>query len=547
MTCTDPVYGTVTIPAGNMISDFADGSLYQIAQQGRGENAEPWHAYAPDDTNDSYGEMQTPGANNPKNAANAFAVDAAVSGPCNQGGALHVKSPGGTGYADMANFWGVGFGIDFMARTEPDRRKQTYDASQYTGVGFWARCTDDVQFAFMKTVDGVEDADTVGAPCAYGGETDTSSCNQYGVKNSGITDQWTYYKLYFDEMLQDPNFARFTAGVDKSQLTAFQIHVNKKGARSGTAIANPFECWVDEVHFLSEANPGAPAESVTWTTAGNVISRNGNPHKIRGLVRPSMEWDRSGFGISREDIQRMKAWKANAIRLAVKDTFWSDAKGAIYQKNVKRAVTWILEAGMDVILDLHYVAGNPTDAHRSFWSQVSSDAFFRDGRIIYELYNEPTDSAENLRPWMQGTVDAIRANGAQNLIIVSGRDYTYDISYYVGNPVTGGAIAYATHPYDFKSDPGDEVAYLTPAASIPVIATEFGDANVEGFNTVPPTQCDGSIYTNYINKFEGAGMSWTAWAWIVDEWGCGFPQMIDDYSGTPNAIGQPVHDFLAGL
>jgi hypothetical protein len=36
-------------------------------------------------------------------------------------------------------------------------------------------------------------------------------------------------------------------------------------------------------------------------------------------------------------------------------------------------------------------------------------------------------------------------------------------------------------------------------------------------------------------------------AWIVDEWGCGFPQMISDYSGTPNVIGTPVKEKLLQL
>lgn len=80
-----------------------------------------------------------------------------------------------------------------------------------------------------------------------------------------------------------------------------------------------------------------------------------------------------------------------------------------------------------------------------------------------------------------------------------------------------------------------------------MVATEFGDANVEGFRSIPPTMCDGNLYAQYMTTFENAGMSWTAWAWIVDEWGCGFPQMIADYSGTPNAIGTPVQQRLMML
>jgi hypothetical protein len=556
LNCVDPVYGNVTIPAAAVISDFSDGTINEIVQDGRGVDAEPWHAYAPDDTNDSFGEMETPGANNPKNAANAFAVDAATSGPCNKGGSLHVKAPGGASYASagtMSEYWGTGFGIDFMARTA-ERKKQTYDASKYTGVGFWAKCTADAQFAFFKLVDATQDADTVGSGCTYGGETEDTSCNQYGIKNAAITKNWTYYKLFFDEALQDPNFSDFSEPLDTTKMAAFQIHVNRGTDRTTSqAVANPFECWIDDVHFMSEPAPVTPSETVTWTTSGNKIMRNGAEYKIKGLVRPSMEWDVSGFAVTREDIQRMKSWGANAIRLAVIDlkdgntNFWMGTKSAIYRRNVKRVINWILQEKMDVIMDLHYVGGMPSSAHLDFWKNVAGDSFFKDGRIIFELYNEPVGDAQGIKTWMQSAVDAIRGAGNDNLILVGGTDYTYDISLYATSPITDtGPIAYVTHPYTFKTT-SEQTAYLGPAGSIPVIATEFGDANVESMgHSISPTQCDASLYSGYIDKFNGAGMSWTSWAWIVDAWGCGFPQLIKDYSGEPNAIGTPVKAALGG-
>jgi hypothetical protein len=555
LSCTDPVYGPVSIPAINVISDFENNSLYQYVQDGRGAGAQPWYAYAVDDVNDQYNMTQTPSIVNPQNAANHFAVDTTQHGPCSSKGSLRVSSPGKAGAGSYA-----GFGIDFMARTAGTKKKLAYNASKYTGVGFWAKCNADLQFAFTKTVDAVQDADidssVVASPCSYSANT----CNQYGVKNAVITKNWTYYKLYFTEALQDPNGTTFGAGVDKTKLMAFQIHVNPLSPRTGSPAANAFDCNIDDVHFLTDAAPTTPAATVTWATTGNQIKRNGAAYKIRGLVRPSMEWDCAGFGITREDIQRIKTWKANAVRLAVMDKLWSGAatgaatcNGGAYQKEVKRVINWILQAGMDVIFDLHYVSGGtafdtsgvPTTAHTAFWTSIASDPFFQDGRIIYELYNEPTQDSAGLKTWMQSTVTAIRAKGANNLILVSGTDWTYNISYYVANPVTGGAIAYVTHPYAFK-DSNSATAYLTPAATLPVIATEFGTANIAS-NYVAPTSCDASIYSNYITKFEGAGMSWTSWAWIVDEWGCGFPQIIADYSGTPNAIGVPVQTQLKAL
>jgi hypothetical protein len=57
----------------------------------------------------------------------------------------------------------------------------------------------------------------------------------------------------------------------------------------------------------------------------------------------------------REDAQRIQSWHANAVRLAVKDTLWAGAStggatcdGGAYQKQVKRAINWLLEQKMDV-------------------------------------------------------------------------------------------------------------------------------------------------------------------------------------------------------
>lgn len=541
-TCKDNFGNAVTVPAGNMISDFANGTLYQIVQKGRGDKAEPWKAFSADDT---AGPPVVPGPGNPQAAANKFAVDATTSGPCSVGGSLHVSSPGGEG----SSFWGVGFGVDFMARATGDK-KQSYDASAYTGVGFWAKCTKDLPFAYLKVLDAAEDGDTATAPCKYGDPKVDTTCNQYGVKNAVLTKEWTYYKLYFNELLQDPDSARFGTGIDKSKLTSFQVLINKQSNRAGTLTANPFDCYIDDVHFLSDPAPTVPTEKVTYTTSGNTISRNGTPYRIRGLVRPSMEWDLSGFGVTREDIQRMKQWKANTIRLAVSDTYWNATTGSgpAYRRNVKRVVSWILEEGLDVILDLHYVGKVPNDTNKEFWNLISKDTFFQNGRIIFELYNEPNDIGfDALQDWSQKTVNAIRANGATNLILVSGTDYTYNISGYETKPITGGgAIGYVTHPYTFKGDPGDAKAFLNLAKTLPVVATEFGDANIGG-HSISPTACDANLYSKYITTFEDNKVNWTSWAWIVDEWGCGFPQLLADYSGEPNAIGTPVKAALTSL
>ena len=79
--------------------------------------------------------------------------------------------------------------------------------------------------------------------------------------------------------------------------------------------------------------------------------------------------------------------------------------------------------------------------------------------MMFELYNEPHDvswsvwksggaTGEGLQAvGMQQLYDTVRATGAQNLVIIGGLDWAYDLSGVPANRIDGYNIVYATHPY----------------------------------------------------------------------------------------------------
>ena len=103
---------------------------------------------------------------------------------------------------------------------------------------------------------------------------------------------------------------------------------------------------------------------------------------------------------------------------------------------------------------------------KTFWTEVAT-RYKGDGRVLFELYNEPHDV-----PWttwqkggttgsgwevvgMQQLYDAVRAAGADNLVIVGGLNWAFDLSGVATNRIAGYNIVYATHPYDApRSKPG---------------------------------------------------------------------------------------------
>jgi hypothetical protein len=259
----------------------------------------------------------------------------------------------------------------------------------------------------------------------------------------------------------------------------------------------------------------------------------------------------------------MAGWHANAVRIALNQDFWlseSPHYAASYATVVDQAVQWAEEAGLDVILDLHWSdQGDYTvkpaqqlmaDAHSlEFWREVAA-RYKDDGRVFFELYNEPHDVPPNV--WLSGGQaggaymavgmqqlhDAVRAVGANNPVIVGGLDYAYDLSHVPTYPVQGYNILYATHPYNNSAERQpdqwfDRWGFLTTTA--PVVVTEFGD----GTGSCSP-QWDQEL----IPYADQRRASWTAWAWYKAD--CKFPALLTDWSGTTTNEGAVVKAALLG-
>ena len=294
---------------------------------------------------------------------------------------------------------------------------------------------------------------------------------------------------------------------------------------------------------------------------GNKIyDAHGASHMFHGLDRPSLEWSATGDHLSQADYQLMASWKANVVRIPLNQDFWlqaSPAYSAQYAQTVDQQVQWAEAAGMDVVLDLHWSdegdfanSAGPqrmADANSvTFWQQVAAK-YQEDGRVLFELYNEPHDVSWDV--WLNGgssgdgyTVagmqqlyNAVRAAGAENLVLIGGLQFAFDLSGVAQTPVQGHNIVYVTHPYNEpnKQPSTWDTAFGNLAATVPVFATEFGDGT-------------GSCATDYDSAFiayaNSHGISWSGWAWYPSS--CTFPSLISDWSATPTAAGQVVQAAL---
>jgi endoglucanase len=303
-----------------------------------------------------------------------------------------------------------------------------------------------------------------------------------------------------------------------------------------------------------------------YYTNGNTVCTAANqPHLFHGVDRPSLEWSSLGENMVADDFTLMASWKANVVRIALNQDFWLSASqfyDASYAPLIDMEIGWAEAAGMDVILDLHWSDAGQVgscapnmgcqqlmaDANSiTFWTDVAT-RYKGDGRVLFELYNEPHDvswpvwqsGGATSEGWnaagMQQLYDAVRATGAENVVIAGGLYYAYDLSDVAQYRVKGYNIMYATHPYggDGERAPANWDHYFGDLTKTdPVIATEFGDG----------TNCDGSYSDRLIQYADLHNMSWTAWAWFPG--GCSFPSLINDWNATPSMVGTIVKSALA--
>jgi len=315
--------------------------------------------------------------------------------------------------------------------------------------------------------------------------------------------------------------------------------------------------------------PNQPVASGGYYVNGNTIcTAAGRPHLFHGVNRPSLEWVSTGENLSLADFELMRSWNANVVRIGLNQDFWL-AGSALYDPDypsrVEDVVGWAEAAGLDVILELHWsdagVLGGclpetgcqqlmPDVNSLQFWAELAT-RFRGDGRVLFELYNEPhqvsfaiwKNGGTTREGWqavgMQELYAAVRATGAENLVIIGGLDWAYDLSVVGSQRIDGYNIAYATHPYSDPVNPGRPPqdwgrawAWLT--RTDPVLVTEFGKLN--------DATCSTDYGAQVLQHADAYFASWLGWAWYPG--GCQFPSLIEDWQGTPSPSGQLVRAAL---
>ncbi len=352
--------------------------------------------------------------------------------------------------------------------------------------------------------------------------------------------------------------------VYNATVKAYQLTVDKinRGEETCQSDAGPFP-------YAPLAQPAVYADTqakITFSVNGDkMVNDRGEEIILKGIVRPSLEWNAQGEFLSEEDIKNMVAWEANMLRINMNQNYWFQSAPATekgsYKQIINALVYYAIENNMAVVLDLHWTDGQ----HQSnmankesvrFWKEVAYD--YKDfGTVIFELFNEPVNIDKNI--WLNGNeqyagyqelFDAVREVGANNICLINGLDWGYDLSFVNESyKVNGSNIIYGSHPYNEK---GKE-SYTGQGGSFdnnfkgvlgtyPLMFTEFGVNDPSYF----PNGYQG-VYEHILAYINQHDISYSAFAWWVESDPARanvFPSVIKDWNGSPLNGGVYINDDM---
>ncbi|MFH1496464.1 MAG: cellulase family glycosylhydrolase [Verrucomicrobiota bacterium] len=293
--------------------------------------------------------------------------------------------------------------------------------------------------------------------------------------------------------------------------------------------------------------PAADQIPPALRVVGNQLQTDaGDAVWLQGLSVPSLEWVSNGEHILRSVGVALTNWKANCIRLPVREHFWIGKGpyqrdgGAGYRQLVEDVANLCATHGAYLVIDLHrFRAPEPKDAE--FWHDVATR--FKDHpAVLFELFNEPHDiswdvwqhggptgdgtrgeavaeNAEKLRDFesigMQRLLDTVRETGAHNIVIVGGLDWGYDLSGILDGHALddrgGRGIVYSTHVYPWKSD--WQSKFLALADRYPLFIGELG-GEPEPMSFLRPDQHEDphTWAPDMLGLIQKHKFHWTGWA-----------------------------------
>jgi endoglucanase len=375
--------------------------------------------------------------------------------------------------------------------------------------------------------------------------------------------------------------------------TAFSI--NGVACTGGTTPTPPTQPPPTTPPTTPPPPPPAGTAPALHVSGNRIVNAAGQTVRLLGVNRSGGEFACiQGNGMwngpmDQASITAMRSWKVRTVRVPLNEECWlgtSDVpagapSGATYQTNVKNYVNLLVSNGITPIVEMHWNFGQYTgpsagcsdvkatcqkpmpDAQFApqFWTGVAN-AFRGNNAVILDLFNEPfperASGSSATAGWrcfrdggtcpgigyqvagFQSLLNAVRATGASNIVMVGGLAFSNDLSQWLQFRPTdpmNNLVAFA-HIYNFNSCANTSCwdSQLAPvAAQVPLTLSEIGE-----------NDCAHGFVDGLMSWADAHNVGYLGWTW--NNWDCSSgPALITDYTGAATNYGQGLKARLASV
>lgn len=212
-------------------------------------------------------------------------------------------------------------------------------------------------------------------------------------------------------------------------------------------------CATADTPLASEGRAQTPVEEHgRLQVAGNrIVGSHGQPVSLAGISFGWSQWEAAPYYNAGVVDTLAGDWRASFVRaaLGIHPTGYL-SKPAENEARVVAVIDAAIARGIYVIIDWH-------DHHAHEHPELAVAFFERMARaygglpnVIYEIYNEPLRGAswpDEVKPYSERVIAAIRAIDPDNLILVGSPSWSQDVDVATADPVSDPNVAYTLHFY----------------------------------------------------------------------------------------------------
>jgi endoglucanase len=273
-----------------------------------------------------------------------------------------------------------------------------------------------------------------------------------------------------------------------------------------------------------EGNPeGSPVAMHGQLRVDGTVLKDqaGNPVQLKGVSSMWLNWASRRFAQSKNALKFMRDnWKLSVIRASMgteeSGGYLSNASGMM--ADVQTMVENAIELGVYVLVDWHTEKAVDQEAEAIKFFSLLAQKYGAYPNVIWEPYNEPRGYTwDQIKPYHEAVVDAIRAYDADNLIVMGTPNWSQDVDVAARAPVNPSSgvsnLLYTLHFYSctHKQKLRDK-GNIAIAAGLALFVTEFGatpaDGGTPGNGDNYVCRDETNLWFDWMSQNNISGVSW---------------------------------------